>query len=114
MVDTRHLDGYVEEECASHVPLGVEDAVAVTGFQFCGHRTVALVDFDLLFAVDISQDVVPGNRVTAMHELILLDIVVGDVYRFLLIEFLRDGEEIILCGFVVGCSVLFPVTEERH
>ena len=78
-VDTLNADGGVEEQLFMHVPLGIEDAVAETTLQLIGHRTGALVDFYLVLVVDISQDVVSGNGVTAVLELILSDSFLANV-----------------------------------
>ena len=113
-VDTGYLDCCVKEECAPHRPLCVEDAVAETGLQLGCHRTVALVYLDLLLAVDVSQDVVAGDRVTTIHKLILVDVVVGYVDWFLAVELVGHSEQLFLCSLSLSGDILFLVAEERH
>ena len=51
-VDTLQMDGGIEEEAFVHVPFRIEDAVAVTGLEFGGDRTVALVNLYAVLVVD--------------------------------------------------------------
>ena len=51
---------------------------------------------NLLLAVDESQYVVAGDGMTAVHELILVDVLVGDEDRLLAVELFRHGEEFLL------------------
>ena len=53
-VDAAQADGGIEEEPLMHIPLDVEDTIAETGLQFGGHRTVALVNLNLVLVVDIA------------------------------------------------------------
>ena len=55
--------------------------------------------FYLVLAVNESQDVVAGDGVTAVLELILCDVLVADVDRFLTIELLRYDEQLLLFRF---------------
>ena len=73
-VDTADADGGIEEQHFVHVPLDIEDAVAVARLQFGSYRTDALVDLDLILVVDIAQGVIARDRVTTSWELILVDI----------------------------------------
>ena len=92
MVDALHLYRSVEEQGASHIPFGVENTVAVARLQFGCPGTAALMYLNLLLAVDESQNVVAGDGMAAVHELILVDVLVGDEDRFLAVELFRHGE----------------------
>ena len=65
-------DGGIEEQALVHVPLGIEDAVAVAGLQLRGNRTGTLVYLYLVLVVDVAQHVVTRNGVAACCELVLL------------------------------------------
>ena len=67
-VDTSDGNGGVEEHLLVHVPLHVDDTVAIAALQLVGHITVALVDLDPVLVVDISQGIVAGDGVTATGE----------------------------------------------
>ena len=68
--------------------------------------------FDAVLVVDESQDIVTRNRVTAMSELVLSDIVVGDIDRFLTVEVFGNHKEFLLCGILF--LLLFATSEERY
>jgi GTP pyrophosphokinase len=78
-----------------HVPLDVNNAVAETRLQLGGYGTGALVDFYLAIVVDVAKGIVTGDGMTTAGELILQDIVLGDVDGLLLVELLRHDEEIL-------------------
>ena len=80
-VDTLYADGSVEEQLLVHVPFGIEYAVAETGLQLVGHRTGTFVDFYLMLVIDIAQNIVAGNRVATVLELVLSDSVLADKDR---------------------------------
>ena len=69
---------------------------------------------NLFLAVDESQYVVARDRMTTIHKLILVDIVVGDVDWFLAVEFIRDGKQLFSLSLLQHGSVLFLVAEERY
>ena len=95
-----------------HIPLGVEYAVAVARLESARHGAVALVYLDMVLVVDVPQDVVAGNGVTAVAEEVFADVLFVDNARLLLVETLLDGD-----GFhsVVFILLLFLVeAEERH
>jgi hypothetical protein len=75
-----------------HVPLGIKNAVAKTALQLVGYWAGALVDFYLLLVVDISQNVITGNGVTTVLELILSDSFFTNEDGLLAIEFLGYGK----------------------
>ena len=109
-VDTLDMDGSVEEEALVHVPFGIQDAVAVTGLELVGHRTVALVNLNALLGVDETKDVVTRDGVATATETILTDVGVVDVDGFLAIELLGNDEVV---GLLVGLLRL-ALAQERH
>ena len=84
-----------------HVPLGIEDTVAKATLQLVGHRTGTLVNLYLMLVVNITQDVVTWNGVTAVLELILTDILLTNVDGLLAILLIRNGEEALRCLFLL-------------
>ena len=67
----------------------------------------------LALAVDESQDVVARNRMTAVFELILVDVLVADVDGLLAVEVLSHHKELLalVLGFLL---VVLTASEERH
>lgn len=86
------------------------DAVAVARLELVGDRTVALVNLNALFVVDKTKDVISGDGVAAMAELILTDVVVVDEDGFFAVEFLRNHKEL-LCGILF---LRFVLSQERN
>ena len=70
------------------------------------------MDFYLVLVVDISQDVVSGNGVTAVLELILSDSFLANVDGFFAVELLRHGKQFLL--FLLRRSFLLATSEEGH
>ena len=69
------------------------------------------MDFNLLLVVDVSQDVVAGNRMAAVLELILSDSFLADVDGLLAVELLRHNEQLLLfAALFLG----FGTSQERH
>ena len=79
-----------------HVPLDIYYAVTITGFQFGCNRTCAFVNLYLILVINIPESVITWNRMTTARELIRINVLLRDVYRFLLVELLRNDEEILL------------------
>ena len=108
-VDTRNLNGGVKEHHLVHVPLGVKDAIAETGLKLGSHSTVATVNFYAVLVVDISEDVVTRNRMTALREDKRGDVLLIYNHRLLLVEALSYYEEAAL-----RIVFLVVMREERH
>ena len=85
-----------------HIPLDVENAVAVAGLELGGYRTGTLVYLNLILVVDIAQGIVARNGVTAAHELILLDVLFRDVDGLFAIELVGHHKQLLL-----GCLLFF-------
>ena len=99
-VDALNMDGGIEELTLMHVPFGIEDAIAKTGFQLGGNRTGALVNLNAVLVVNISKNVVARNGVTASWEDILLDVLVVDIDGFFLVEPFFDNDVFFLVVFL--------------
>ena len=108
-VDARNLNGSVKEHHLVHVPLGVKDAIAETGLKLGSHSTVAAVNFYAVLIVDISEDVVTRNRMTALREDKRGDVLLIYNHRLLLVEALSYYKEAAL-----RIVFLVVVREERH
>ena len=108
-VDAAQTDRGVEIEGLVHIPLDIEDAIAEAGLQFRGHRTVALVDLNLVLIVNIAEGIIAGDGVTAARELILTDIILCDEDGFLAVELLRYHKEFLLWLFL-----LFLIADKGH
>ena len=108
-VDARNLNGGVKEHHLVHVPLGVEDAIAETGLQLGSHSAVATMYFYAVLVVDISEDVVTRNRMTALREDKRGDVLLIYNHRLLLVEALSYYEEAAL-----RIVFLVVVREERN
>ena len=91
-VDTLKTDGSIEEQAFVHVPLGIKDAIAEAGLQLSSYGTGALVNLYLVLAVNEAKDVIARDRVTAVLELLLRDIIVVDEDRLFAVELLRNHE----------------------
>ena len=92
-VDALDFDGGIEELLLVHVPLGVYDAVAVAGFQLGCHWAGALVNLDAILVVDEAHNIVARDGVTTVGEYKLVDILLGEDKRFLLVEIFAYDEE---------------------
>ncbi len=95
-VDSSYLYSGIEEHHLVHIPLGIQYALAVCRLQFGSHLAVAAVYLDAVLVVDKAQYVVARNRVAACREYILADILLVDIYRFLLVEAFANGEKVVL------------------
>ena len=84
-----------------HIPLRIEDAVAVARLELGGHRTGALVDLYLFLAGDITQGVVARDRVTTAGEDIGVDILLCDVDRLLAVELVGDHHEVVALALLL-------------
>ena len=104
-VDTSYLYGSVEEHNLMHIPLGIENSLAVGCLQFVCHGAVASVDFDAVLVVDISQYVVARNSMAAGGEYKLRDILLVDDDRFLLVEAFANNKEVV---FLAVLLLSFP------
>ena len=91
-VDASDLDGGVEKADVAHIPLSIQQSIAVTRLQFAGHRAVALVYFYVVLVVDVAQDVIAGDGMTASGEEVGIDVAVVDDDSLLPIERIVDGE----------------------
>ena len=112
-VNALDFDGGIEEQLLVHVPFGVEDAVAEARLQPAGNGTDALVDFDAVLVVDISQDVVARNGVAAAAEDERVDVVFGDDDGLLLVEILVDDVVFRFHRFVVALFLLVFAKERN-
>ena len=97
------MDGRVEVELVVHVPLRVEDAVAVARLQFGGDGAVAAMDLDMVAVVDEAQRVVARYAMAAGGEDVAVDGLLADEDRLLAVEFLIDGDESLRRGHQVLC-----------
>ena len=95
-VDALNTDRGIEENLTVHVPFCVEDMIAEAALQLVGHRTGTLVNLNLVFVVDVPQDVVARNRMAAVLELILPDGLFADEDRLLAVELLGYDEQFLL------------------
>ena len=95
-VDTADADSGIEVEFAVHVPLDVENAVAVAGLELGGYRTGTLVYLNLILIVDVAQGIVARNGVTAAHELILFDVLFRDVNGLFAVELVGHHKQLLL------------------
>ena len=66
---------------------------------------------NLLLAVNESQDVIAWDGMAAVHELILVDVLVGDEDRFLAVELFRHGEVFPLFCLCLTVQSLFLAEE---
>ncbi len=105
-VDAGDVDGGVEERLPVHIPFGVDDAVAETGFQFGGHITVAAVYLEMVLVVDEAQDVIAGNGAATSGKHQPFDIVVIDEERLFAVELLGDDERFVGLLGLVGIFLL--------
>ena len=95
-VDSLNADSGIEEQLLVHIPLGIEDAIAETGLQPGSYRTGTLVNLYLMTPIDKAKYIIARNGVTAVLELILRDILVGDEDSLLAIEILRHDKDFLL------------------
>lgn len=79
-------DGSSECVLLVHVPLDVENAVAIACLQLVGDGAVALVDDNVVVAVDETEGIVARNDITALGKDELRDVLVGDINRLLAVE----------------------------
>ena len=64
-VDALYLDGGVKVHQLVHLPLGVDDAVAIARLELGCHRAGALVYLDTVLVVDVAHDVIARNGMAA-------------------------------------------------
>ena len=69
-VDTFQLQRSIEEETFVHIPLGIEDAVAIARLELVGYRTGTFVYLYLLFIIDKSKDIISWDGMTTRHEFV--------------------------------------------
>ena len=70
------------------------------------------MNLNLVLIVDVSQDVITGNGVTAVLEFVLANILLADVYGLLAIEFLRHDKQTLLSFRVL--FLLLPTSQEWY
>ena len=69
---------------------------------------------DVVFAVDESKHVIARNRMTAWFEDVCINIVVGDVNRFLAVEILRHDCIALGSSTLLFLYIVFFLAKERH
>ena len=108
-VDTLHQYRYLKIECAVCVPVGCQYPVAVTALECVCNRAVALVYYDVLLFVVISQDIIAGYGTAAVgYDVAAVQCLVGKFDRMLAIDTLE-----LLC-FMLFVSVIFLFAKERE
>ena len=112
-VDAGHVYGCVKEGLPVHVPFGIDDAVAETGFQFGGHVAVAPVDLQVVFVVDEPEDVIAWDGPATFGEEKSSDIAVVDEERLLAVEVLGHDEGFAGLFSLVGIFLLFLLGVEE-
>lgn len=108
-VDAGKSDGGGEGVLLVHVPLYVENAVAIACLQLVGNGTVAFMYDDMVVSVDETEGIVARDDLTALCEDELRDVLVGNIDGLLAVEVLAYYDVV---GFL-ACSVLL-LSEERH
>ncbi len=97
-VDTLDFDGRIEEQLLVHIPFGIYDAVAVAGLQLGCYLAGTLVYLDAVLVVDKSHDVIARDGMATVWEDKLVDVLLCDDERFLLVEVLAHDEELLWLG----------------
>ena len=95
-VDTAYADSGIEVELAVHVPLDIENTVAVAGLELGSHRTGTFVNLYLILVVYVAKGIVAGNWVTAAHELILLDVLLRNEDWLFAVELVGYNKQFLL------------------
>ena len=111
-VDTTNLDYGIEEQLLVHTPFCIDKPVAEACLKLGSHRTGTLVNLDVPFIVDISENVIARDRVATVWENKFAYGILAYDDSLLLVELVVNDKLFDLLFLFFLCLLIF--TDERH
>ena len=108
-VDSLNRNRCIEEQALVHIPFCIEDSWTEACLEFGGNSARTFVNLYMPFVVDVTKNIVAGDRMSTMGENVSADIVLIDEDGFLFVQSLINHNQPILyvSSGVVGSEGAF-------